>query len=44
MGVGESASTPVPAALADAIFDATRVRLRRVPLTPARLKAALRLA
>ncbi len=41
LGVGEAACTPVPAALANAIFDATGVRLRRVPLTPAKLKTAL---
>ena len=32
---------PVGGALATAIFDATGVRLRTVPFTPARLKAAL---
>ena len=41
MGVGEAASTPVPGALANALFDATGVRLRTVPLNPARVKAAL---
>jgi nicotinate dehydrogenase subunit B len=41
LGVGEASSTPVPAALANAIFDATGVRLRSVPLVPAKLKAAL---
>jgi nicotinate dehydrogenase subunit B len=32
---------PVAAALANAVFDATGVRLRRAPLTPERLKPAL---
>jgi CO/xanthine dehydrogenase Mo-binding subunit len=41
LGVGEAASTPVPAALANAVFDATGVRLRTVPFTPERVKAAL---
>jgi nicotinate dehydrogenase subunit B len=41
MGVGEAASTPVPGALANALFDATGVRLRTAPLHPARVKAAL---
>jgi CO/xanthine dehydrogenase Mo-binding subunit len=31
----------VPAALADAVFDATGVRPRSVPLTAAKLKALL---
>ena len=44
LGVGEASCTPVPAALANAIFDATGVRLRSVPLTSAKLKAALRSA
>jgi nicotinate dehydrogenase subunit B len=41
LGVGEAASTPVPAALGNAVFDATGVRLRTVPFRPARVKAAL---
>jgi CO/xanthine dehydrogenase Mo-binding subunit len=40
VGVGEAASTPVPAAVANAVFDATGVRLRTAPLSPDRLKAA----
>jgi nicotinate dehydrogenase subunit B len=39
-GAGESSIRPV-AALANAVFDATGVRLRRAPLTPERLKPAL---
>jgi nicotinate dehydrogenase subunit B len=40
-GAGESSIRPVTAALANAVFDATGVRLRRVPLTPGRLKPEL---
>ncbi len=41
LGVGEAASTPVPAALGNAVFDATGVRLRTVPFRADRVKAAL---
>jgi nicotinate dehydrogenase subunit B len=41
MGAGETAITVVPAAIANAVFDATGVRLRQVPFTPERVKAAL---
>lgn len=40
-GAGEASSRVVPAALANAFFDATGVRLRRAPLTPKRVRAAL---
>ncbi|PWT82131.1 MAG: xanthine dehydrogenase family protein molybdopterin-binding subunit, partial [Blastocatellia bacterium] len=40
VGAGEAAAVTVPAALANAVFDATGVRLRRVPFTPERLKVA----
>jgi nicotinate dehydrogenase subunit B len=40
-GAGESSIRPVAAALANAVFDAIGVRLRRAPLTPERLKPAL---
>jgi nicotinate dehydrogenase subunit B len=40
-GAGESSSRPTAAALANAIFDATGIRLRQAPFTPARLKAGL---
>jgi nicotinate dehydrogenase subunit B len=41
MGAGETAVTVVPAAIANAVFDATGARLRQVPFTPERVKAAL---
>jgi CO/xanthine dehydrogenase Mo-binding subunit len=40
-GAGELATVPVAAALCNAIFDATGVRLRQVPVTPERVKSAL---
>ncbi|EZP57589.1 xanthine dehydrogenase family protein molybdopterin-binding subunit [Delftia sp. RIT313] len=42
MGAGESASVPSAAAVSNAVFDATGVRLREVPFTPARVLAALK--
>ena len=41
LGAGEAASTPVAAALGNAVFDATGVRLRTVPFRPERVRAAL---
>ena len=44
-GLGQcGACTPVPAVFANAIFDASGVRLRSVLLTPAKLRGALRFA
>jgi nicotinate dehydrogenase subunit B len=40
-GAGETICKPMLAAVANAVFDATGVRMRRVPLTPARVLAAL---
>ena len=40
-GAGEASTVAVAAALGNAIFDATGVRLRRVPFTMARVKAAV---
>jgi nicotinate dehydrogenase subunit B len=40
-GVGEMSATPVAAAIANAVFDATGARIRQLPLRPARVKAAL---
>jgi nicotinate dehydrogenase subunit B len=41
LGAGEPACSPVGAALANAVFDATGARLRTVPFTPDRVKMAL---
>jgi CO/xanthine dehydrogenase Mo-binding subunit len=41
LGAGEASTAPVAAALANAIFDATGVRLRSVPFIAERVKAAL---
>ncbi len=40
-GAGEPSMRPLSAAIANAIFDATGVRMRRVPFSPDRVKAAL---
>jgi CO/xanthine dehydrogenase Mo-binding subunit len=40
-GAGEPSSRPTAAAIANAIFDATGARVRRAPLTPARILAAM---
>jgi nicotinate dehydrogenase subunit B len=40
-GAGEPSIRPVAAAIANAIFDATGVRIRRVPFSPDRVKQAL---
>lgn len=40
-GAGEPTTRVAPPAIANALFDATGVRMRRVPLTPERVKAAL---
>ncbi len=41
LGAGEAATSPVAAALANAVFDATGVRLRAVPFTRERVRALL---
>jgi CO/xanthine dehydrogenase Mo-binding subunit len=41
LGAGEAASAPVPAAIGNAVFDAIGVRMRKVPLTAERVRAAL---
>jgi nicotinate dehydrogenase subunit B len=40
-GAGEPAIRPVAAAIANAVFDATGVRIRRVPFSPENVKSAL---
>src|ERR1700692_1313564 len=42
LGVGESASVPSAAAIANAIFDATGVRFRELAFTPERILRGLR--
>ena len=41
LGTGESAQGPTAAAIANAVAQATGVRIRELPLTPQRVKAAL---
>jgi CO/xanthine dehydrogenase Mo-binding subunit len=40
-GAGETSITVMAAAIGNAIFDATGARLRQIPFTPGRVKAAL---
>jgi CO/xanthine dehydrogenase Mo-binding subunit len=41
VGAGEATNSAVPAAIANAIFDATGIRLRTIPFTPERVEADL---
>jgi nicotinate dehydrogenase subunit B len=41
LGTGEAAQGPAAAAIANAVSDATGVRIRELPLTPKRVKAAI---
>ena len=41
MGGGEASSIATGAAIGNAIFDATGIRLRQVPFTPERVRRAL---
>lgn len=40
-GAGEPAAAVVPSAISNAVFDATGLRLRSIPYTPAKVKAAM---
>lgn len=42
LGAGEPSTCTTAAAVANAIFDATGIRLRQIPFTPARILHALR--
>lgn len=42
LGGGEPSTVPVPAAIANAVFDAIGVRVREVPMTPQKVQALLR--
>jgi CO/xanthine dehydrogenase Mo-binding subunit len=42
LGIGEGAQGPIPAAIANAVFDAVGIRLRQIPFTPERVKVTLR--
>jgi CO/xanthine dehydrogenase Mo-binding subunit len=44
LGAGETSITVVPAAIGNAIFDATGARMRDVPFTPERVVSALQIA
>ena len=44
MGSGEATQGPTPAAIANAVFNAVGIRLRRLPFTPERVKEALQAA
>jgi nicotinate dehydrogenase subunit B len=44
LGAGEPATTPIAPAIANAFFDATGVRIRTAPMTPARVRQTLRAA
>jgi CO/xanthine dehydrogenase Mo-binding subunit len=41
LGIGEGAQGPIPAAIANAVFNNVGIRLRKIPFTPERVKAAL---
>lgn len=42
LGGGEPSTVPVPAAIANAVYDAVGVRVREIPMTPQKVQASLR--
>ena len=40
-GAGEGSMRPITAAVANAIYDATGIRMRQAPFTPDRVKAGM---
>jgi CO/xanthine dehydrogenase Mo-binding subunit len=42
LGVGEASTGPTPAAIANAVFDACGVRVRRLPMTREQVRSAAR--
>ena len=40
-GAGEPSAAVVPSAISNAVFDATGARLRSVPFTPGKVRAAI---
>jgi CO/xanthine dehydrogenase Mo-binding subunit len=43
-GIGEPAVGPVPAAIANVVYDAVGIRLYEMPFTPSRMLAAFKAA
>ena len=41
-GVGETSNVPLPPAIANAVFNAVGVRIKDLPITPAKILDALR--
>ncbi len=41
LGTGEAAQGPTAAAIANALYDAAKVRIRQLPLSATRVKAAI---
>jgi CO/xanthine dehydrogenase Mo-binding subunit len=42
LGGGEPSTVPVPAAIANAVYDAIGVRMREVPITPQKIQSSLK--